>query len=154
MGRNVTISISDRDSGAVFHLSLSLERGRLTWLFVNTRSFYPGQPGSSTPIQNSANDTLRRSQCDGGPRGFQHQYEYSLAPSGSSLEALWQKLQLETPQTHQSEMRHCHFLPDYIYLCYCLHLKDRKNNNIPLWLVIFGLVPRFIREKYSILTTG
>lgn len=135
-GRNVTISISDRDSGAVFHLSLSLERGRLTWLFVNNRSFYPGRPSSSTPIQNSANDTLRRSQCDGGPRGFQHQCEYSLAPSG----LLWKpfdKIAIRNTSDISvwNETLPCSSWLHILVLLYTPQRQDKKQQKNPSFVV-------------------
>lgn len=123
MGRNVTISISDRSAGAAFHLSLSLEPGRKTWLFVNTRSFYPGRPSSSTPFQGSANDTRRRLQHDGGPEGSNTNVNivwHCLAISGSLLTKSAIRNTSDTPARNETPLRvgsgHIPALPEYIYI--------------------------------------
>lgn len=86
MGRNVTISISDRSARALFLLSVLGTKGG-TWLFINTRSFYPDRPSSSILSKRPANNTqacffwgflLTRP----GPRGLQHTCAYRVALSG------------------------------------------------------------------------
>lgn len=138
MGRNVTISISDSCSGAVFHLSLSLEPGRKTWLFVNTGSFYPGQPSSSIPFQSSANDSWRRLQHDRGPEGSNTNVNivwHCLVISGSSLTKTAIRNTSETPAWNETPLRaadtdRC-FLSTFTYIVYsCLQLTDMEGEDV------------------------
>lgn len=152
MGRNVTISISDRSSGAVFHLSVSLEPGRKTWLFVNTRSSYLGRPRLSIPSQSSANDTWRRPGRDGGPRGLQHQCEYSLALSGHLWELFDKKTAIrntsDAPAWKETPLRvgsgHSRALLGYIYMY--VSVCVRESERMSLGMVTFWLVCGFIRK--------
>lgn len=84
-GRNVTISISDRNVGAIFHLSLSLELGREEK--KPDCSSIPGHFIQAWLVNLHHSKVLVMTLWGvlgvmGGPRGLQHQYEYSLALSG------------------------------------------------------------------------
>lgn len=153
MGRNVTISISDRSGGALFHLSLSLEPGRKTWLFVNTRSFYPGQPSSSIPFQSSANDTRRRLQHNGGPEGSNTNVNivsHCLVISGSSLTKTAIRNTSDTPARNETPLRvgsgHSRALPEHIYIYVTVCSSAAGMERESLGRVTFWHVIGFIRK--------
>ena len=69
MGRNVTISISDRTAGAVSTSLCPWNRAAKPDCSSIPGHFIPASPSSCVPLESSANDTWRRPQRDGGPEG-------------------------------------------------------------------------------------
>lgn len=69
-----------------FSSSLSLELRGGTWLFINTRSFYPDRPSSSILAKRPANNTQACFFWGGfDTTGLQHTCAYRVALSGQDL---------------------------------------------------------------------
>lgn len=102
MGRNVTISISDRSARALFPLSvLGTRRGEpdcssIPGHFIQTSPVHPYRPCARLITHKRAFFLTRR-----GPRGLQHTCAYGAALSGHPCQPF-----AETPQTLELERRH------------------------------------------------
>lgn len=129
--------------GAVeHHLSLSLEPGRKTWLFVNTRSFYPSQSSSAIPFQSSANDTRRHLQHDGDPEGSNASVNIvlcCLVISGSPQTKIAIRNTSDTPAWNKTPLvlkadTARRFLSTFTYMILSAAHRDRKRERLRgLW---------------------